>query len=63
MMAEITTTLKFPKGKRREKEARSVPDFADDSLKDPDLDLPPLTNSAFICEVSIINNRLCLCVS
>lgn len=45
MMSEIT--LKFPKGKRREKQARYVPDFAENSPNDPDLVLPPLTDSAF----------------
>ena len=40
-MSEITVTLKFPlKGWRQEKEARSVPDFADDLLNDPDLVVP-----------------------
>lgn len=63
MMAEITTTLKFPKGRRQEKEAGSVPEFADDSRNDPDLVLPALTDSAFICGVSIINNHPCLCIS
>ena len=47
MKSEITTTLKFPKGRRQEKEAESVPDSADDSVNDPDLVLPPLTYSAF----------------
>ena len=53
-MSEITTTLKFPKGRRQEKEAGSLPDFADDSRNDPDLVLPTLSDSAFICGVSVI---------
>lgn len=63
MKSEITTTWKFPKGRRQEKEAGSVPDFADGSRNDPDLVLPVLTDSAFICGGSIINNHPCLCIS
>lgn len=45
------------------KETGSVPDFADDSLNDPGLVLPLFTSTAFICEMSIINNQPCLCTS
>lgn len=40
-----------------------MPEFADHSLNDPDLVLPPLTDSAFVYEVSIINNHPYLCIS
>lgn len=45
------------------KEIGSVPDFADDSPNAPGLVLLLFTSTAFICEMSIINNQPCLCTS
>lgn len=40
------------------KETESVPDFADESPNAPGLVLPLFTSTAFVCEMSIINNNL-----